>query len=475
MIKHLAYKPKGYYVVKPYLRPLLLSVFCALITPLPSLAATGSLAQGSLAQEVQQWKKQGQKANPALLTKIREQFNLKPRDPQIRQALKDFYASQTGGSLQEKELNTYRLLNLDPQNVGYRNSLSRLLYQKHGGVSQAQVKAAYRHLNDAFNAWDEGKTDVALQLFQKARLDQSAELNAILAYHLRDAGKIEEAKAILSRFKGDKSYLNAFTDIQKQINQAEQVIASRLPESEKLLARLHLGQYDAVTTALNTLEPSSQKSWLEAKFHEKRGEYHPASRAYLDYYQRKHLDKMPGYTPVVYKAQLEDVNSLDLIALKFRTSPALIRQVNQLQQQEWVDTYRMLIVPVKPHQLHFPTTGYVSSHFGYRLHPIRGTWRLHEGVDIETLPGVDAEASHGGKVIQSVFDKACGNMVKLSHADLGINTAYCHGEKLKVKTGQEVQQGQSVIETGNTGASASNHLHFGVQQKGTYIDPMDWL
>lgn len=456
--------------MKPYLRPLFVSVLCAFIAPASTFAAPSSLVQ-----EVQQWKKQGQKPNTALLAKVREQFNLNPRDTKTRQALKELYAASTAGSLQEKELNTYRLLNLDPQNVGYRNSLSRLLYQKHGGASQTQVKEAYRHLNDAFNAWDAGKIEAALDLFQKARLAKSAELNAILAYHLRDAGKVAEAKAVLSNFKGDKSYLNAFADMQKQINQAEQVIASRLPESEKLLARLHLGQYDAITTALNNLEPSPQRSWLEAKFHEKRGEYHPASRAYLDYYQRKHLDKMPGYTPVIYKAQLEDVNSLDLIALKFRTSPALIRQVNQLQQQEWVDTYRMLIVPVKPRLLHFPTTGYVSSHFGYRLHPIRGTWRLHEGVDIETLPGVDAEAAHNGKVLQAMFDKACGNMVKLSHAELGINTAYCHGEKLKVKAGQEVQQGQSVIETGNTGASASNHLHFGVQQKGTYIDPMDWL
>lgn len=456
--------------MKPYLRPLLFSVLCAFNTQLPSMAATPPLIQ-----EVQQWKKTGQKPNLALLTKVRDQFNVSPRDQQYRSSLKALYASQTGGSPQEQELNTYRLLNLDPQNATYRNSLSHLLYKKHGGAGQAQVKEAYRHLNDAFNAWDEGKTDVALQLFQKARLEKSAELNAILAYHLRDAGKIEEAKAVLDAFKGDKSYLNAFADMQKQINQAEQVIDSRLPESEKLIARLHLGQYDAVSTALNTLESSSQKSWLEAKFHEKRGEYHPASDAYLNYYQQKHLSKMPGYTPIIYKVQLEDVNSLDLIALKFRTSPALIRKVNQLSQQEWVDTYRMLIVPVKPRQLHFPTTGYVSSHFGYRLHPIRGTWRLHEGVDIETLPGVDAEAAYSGKVIQSFFDKACGNMVKLSHDSMGINTAYCHGEKLRVKTGQEVKQGQAIIETGNTGASASNHLHFGVQQKGTYIDPMDWL
>lgn len=446
--------------MKPYLRPLLFSVLCAFSFSLPS--ATATAATGSPT------------ANSALL-KIREQFNLSPRNQQLRSSLKALYTAQAKGSLQEQELNTYRLLNLDPQNITYRTSLSQLLYKKHGGASQAQVKEAYRHLNDAFNAWDEGKIDLALQLFQKACLEKSAELNAILAYHLRDAGKIAEAKAVLSAFKGDKSYLNAFADMQQHINQAEQVITSRLPESEKLIARLHLGQYEAVSTALKTLEPSSQKSWLEAKFHEKRGEYHPASRAYLSYYQQKHLSKMSGYTPVIYKAQLEDVNSLDLIALKFRTSPELIRKVNQLSQQEWVDTYRMLIIPVKPHQLHFPTTGYVSSHFGYRLHPIRGTWRLHEGVDIETLPGVEAEAAYSGQVVQSFFDKACGNMVKISHGALGIHTAYCHGEKRKVKQGQEVKQGQAVIETGNTGASASNHLHFGVQQKGAYIDPMDWL
>lgn len=453
------------------IRPLFLSLTCTLVTALVTPAAFSA----TLDAQLKQWQAAGAKASPELLTKVREAVNQSPRHPQYRPALKALYAAQSGGSYQDQELNGYRLLNLDPQNVQYRNQLAQLLYKKHGGATAAQVKEAYRHLNDAFNAWDEGKIEAALQLFRKARLDKSPELNAILAYHLRDAGKISEAKAILKNFKGDRSYLGWFAGLEKNINLAEQVIASRLPESEKLLSRLHLGQLSTVKAALDRLPESAHKQWLSAKLYEKQGQYHPASQAYLAYYQERELERRPGYTPIVYKAQLEDVNSLDLIALKFRTSPELIREVNRLDQQDWVETYRMLIVPVKPHELHFPTTGYVSSHFGYRLHPIRGTWRLHEGLDIETLPGVDAEAAAQGTVSFAQFDKACGNMVKVSHNELGIQTAYCHGEKLKVKSGQAVKRGQSVIETGNTGASASIHLHFGVQKNGVYTDPMDWL
>lgn len=469
--------------MKSYLRPFMFSLLCTLgqgiavqaapvqKTP-PKISAKPS---ASLESELKQWQSAGRKADAALTAKVREQVNASPLHATYRPALLSLYAAQQGGSYQDQELNAYRLLNLSPQNVDYRNTLARLLYAKHGGATPAQVKKAYGHLNDAFNAWDSGKTDQALNLFRKARLEKSPELNAILAYHLRDAGKIAEAKQVIQNFKGDRGYLNWFADMERNIASAEQVINSRLPESEKLNARLHLGQMDAIKTALKNLPESAKKHWLTAKFYEKQGQYHPASQAYLDYYQAQEMDKLPEYTPVIYKAQLEDVNSLDLIALKFRTSPDLIRQVNHLDNQEWVETYRMLIVPVKSHVLHFPTTGYVSSHFGYRLHPIRGTWRLHEGLDIETLPGVDAEAAYKGEVTLAAFDKACGNMVKLNHEDLGIQTAYCHGEKLKVKKGQAVSAGQAVIETGNTGASASNHLHFGVQKNGVYTDPMDWL
>lgn len=457
--------------MKSTMRPLFLSLILSLAAPIMAPQTQAA----TLNDQLKQWQSSGAKANPDLLHKVREAVNQSPRHAQYRPALQKLYAAQTGGSYQEQELNGYRLLNLDPQNAHYRNTLAQLLYKKHGGATPEQVKQAYRHLNDAFNAWDEGKIDAALALFRKARLDKSPELNAVLAYHLRDAGHLNEAKSVIKNFKGDRRYLDWFADLEKNIELAEQVIESRLPESEKLLSRLHLGQLSTVQKALDRLPQSAHKHWLSAKLYEKQGKYHPASQAYLAYYQERELDRRPGFTPVIYKAQLEDVNSLDLIALKFRTSPELIREVNRLEQQDWVETYRMLIIPVKPHELHFPTTGYVSSHFGYRLHPIRGTWRLHEGLDIETLPGVDAEAAYGGTVTLSQFDKACGNMVKVNHSTLGIQTAYCHGEKLKVKSGQEVKQGQSVIETGNTGASASVHLHFGVQKNGVYTDPMDWL
>ncbi len=454
-------------------------LFTLILGSVLGLSAHTPHQDDALKQKVQAWQKN--KDDDTQLTEaVRQVVNHAPRDPFFRPALASLYAARKPFSIQEQELNYYRLLNLEPRNTIYRQRLAQLLYKKHGGATPAQVKTAYRHLNDAFNRWDEGKIDVALGLFRKARLPASPELNAILAYHLRDAGKVTEAKKVLRDFKGDRTYLNWFEEMLIHIEQAERTINSRSSSHDKLLSRLHLGQLNQVKQALIGMPAGRKKSWLQAKFYEKQGQYHPASQAYLAYIKASMKDPgfaqmMEGYTPVVYKAQLEDVNSLDLIALKFRTSPDLIRKANHLQSQDWVETYRMLIVPVKRHDLKFPTTGYVSSHFGYRLHPIRGTWRLHEGVDIETLSGVDALAASTGTVMMAQYDKACGNMVRLNHQDLGIRTVYCHGEKLKVKKGQQVKRGSAVIETGNTGASASNHLHFGVQQNGVYTDPMDWL
>ncbi|PKL76643.1 MAG: hypothetical protein CVV27_09205 [Candidatus Melainabacteria bacterium HGW-Melainabacteria-1] len=431
--------------------------------------------QNRIEQEIRRW--QGTRPNEQLFSDVRLLFNLAPRDRVLRPAITRMLAARRPqtGSVQAEELYYYHLLNLEPRSESHRQKLADLLLRKHGGHSATEIKNAYRFLNDAFNAWDEAKYDQAIRLFKQAHLAKSPELTALLASHLRDRGQVAQAQKILADFKGERSYLDWLDGLQLQINAAQQLLNSALPEPDRIGAWLTLGNYERAKSAIQQLPAGPSKHWHQAKALEKQGQYHAAAAEYQSYYHQLWSPQLKGFVPVVYKAQLEDINSLDLIALKFRTSPELIRQVNQAWPHDWVETYRMLVIPVAAHEMNWPASGYVSSHFGFRLHPIRGTWRLHEGIDIETRPGVPALAAAPGSVVQAGFDSACGNMIRLQHADPALRTVYCHGEKLSVAKGAKVSAGKPVLVTGNTGASASNHLHFGVQLNGVFVDPMDWL
>jgi len=428
-------------------------------------------------EEVKRWQANPQPLPDALWQNTRQHFNLSPRHAVFRPALLRMLQTRkpAAGQSQAEELHYYQLLNLEPRNAQYRERLATLLYQKHGGHSVAEVKQAYQRLNEAFNTWDKKQYDQALRLFKQAHLPRSPELTAIYAAHLRDRGQFNEARKVLVDFTGPRGYLNWIDGSLKEMETSQSIVNGAYIEADKLAARIHLGQLAVADTAIKGLPAGAMKHWHRAKWHEKQAGYHPASAEYLQYYRQRWASQLPGFVPVVYKAQLEDVNSLDLIALKFRTSPELIRQVNQDWPHDWVETYRMLVIPVAPHELKWPTTGYVSSHFGYRLHPIRGTWRLHEGIDIETLPGVKAQAAAPGTVMQAGYDQACGNMIRMQHPQPELRTLFCHGDKLLAQKGAKLQAGQDVLVTGNTGASASNHLHFSVQLNGVYTDPMDWL
>ncbi|MGV3522790.1 MAG: peptidoglycan DD-metalloendopeptidase family protein [Candidatus Sericytochromatia bacterium] len=433
--------------------------------------------ENRVVQEVKRWQASAQLPSASLMAETRDHFNLSPRHSVLRPAFQRMLSARrpAASKPQDLELYYYKLLNLDPRNATYRNELATLLQRKHGGHGPAEVQQAYRLLNDAFNAWDENQYEKALRLFRQARLARSPELTALLATHLRDNGQVAEARKILSEFTGDRSYLGWLDGLREDIDRAESTLVGKPAPAAQIAALLALGRLAEARKLTDALPEGAERHWLDAKLLEKQGKYHDAAVAYQKYYQLGWAGKLQGLVPVVYKAQLEDINSLDLIALKFRSDPALIRQVNGDWPHDWVETYRMLVIPVATHTLSWPTHGYVSSHFGYRLHPIRGTWRLHEGVDIETKPGIRARAAGAGTIMQAGYDQACGNMLRLQHPEPSLRSVYCHGEKLLVAKGASVKPNQDLMITGNTGASASNHLHFGVQINGVFVDPLDWL
>jgi murein DD-endopeptidase MepM/ murein hydrolase activator NlpD len=57
---------------------------------------------------------------------------------------------------------------------------------------------------------------------------------------------------------------------------------------------------------------------------------------------------------------------------------------------------------------------------------------------------------------------------------LGIFSLYGHLSAITVKTGQEVQRGDVVGRTGETGLAGGDHLHFSIMLYGVHVDPVEW-
>jgi len=120
-----------------------------------------------------------------------------------------------------------------------------------------------------------------------------------------------------------------------------------------------------------------------------------------------------------------------------------------------------------------PMQGRISSKFGDRIHPVTKAKSFHNGIDIAGPIGVPIVAPFDGVVAQS-FNHNTGGLTLFidhpTHPDK-LQTRYCHLDKIHVKVGDRVKQGQLIADNGNTGRSTGPHLHFGIVRKGIHVDP----
>ena len=119
-----------------------------------------------------------------------------------------------------------------------------------------------------------------------------------------------------------------------------------------------------------------------------------------------------------------------------------------------------------------PSGGYVSSHYGMRIHPIYGFARLHAGIDLATPCGRPVYAARSGRVSYSGWLGTSGNFIRVTHED-GFTTGYAHLQNgsLFVRIGQSVVTGQLIGRIGNTGGSTGCHLHLETRQNMVAQDP----
>jgi murein DD-endopeptidase MepM/ murein hydrolase activator NlpD len=124
-----------------------------------------------------------------------------------------------------------------------------------------------------------------------------------------------------------------------------------------------------------------------------------------------------------------------------------------------------------------PSTGYISSGYGMRYHPIYHRWILHSGVDIAGQGcGAPIRAAHSGNVSYAGWNGTLGNYVQINHWD-GSSSGYGHiiSGGILVRYGEWVNAGEVIARVGSTGASTGCHLHFIIRVNGQLTDPVPFM
>ncbi|MFO7788457.1 MAG: peptidoglycan DD-metalloendopeptidase family protein [Halospina sp.] len=99
---------------------------------------------------------------------------------------------------------------------------------------------------------------------------------------------------------------------------------------------------------------------------------------------------------------------------------------------------------------------------------------MNKGVDIGGDAGDPVKAAADGSVVYAGSGLlGYGNLIIVNHSETFLS-AYAHNRKILVEEGQDVGQGDTIAEMGESGADRIM-LHFEVRRQGDPVDPMQYL
>ena len=187
-----------------------------------------------------------------------------------------------------------------------------------------------------------------------------------------------------------------------------------------------------------------------------------------------------GFGGVNRYAKLEGYSNSNLV---IETATKLDRLSKKLYVQS--KSYDKIIDMAKNKQKYFsciPAIAPISdkdlirfaSGFGYRIHPIYKTRKMHTGIDLTAPTGTKIYATGDGKVVKAGLSKGgYGQRVIINH-DYGYKTVYAHLKQVFVSEGQKLKRGEVLGSLGNTGHSTGAHLHYEVRKSNIPINPINF-
>lgn len=321
-----------------------------------------------------------------------------------------------------------------------------------------KTKNVSKEIQDLDMKMDKATTDLEKVEKELVRIEENIE---------KTQGELEEAEKNLEERKeafnqriavmymnGDTGYLELLLssdDIQDFLSRKEMV--KSIAEYDKELIKFMKEQRDIIDNKKKELE--AQRASVEV------------TKAKLEA-RKKELAKVSREKELLMGRLVQDVKSLEKEYDKLNDYAKDIEsKIVKLQ----INTG-----PYSGGKMAWPLAGYsrISSYYGYRIHPIFKTKKLHTGIDIPAPTGTPATAAADGTVIYSDWLGGYGKAVMIDHGG-GIVTLYGHNSSLVVSVGSKVKRGDVVSKVGSTGVSTGPHLHFEVRKNGAYVDPISWL
>lgn len=117
----------------------------------------------------------------------------------------------------------------------------------------------------------------------------------------------------------------------------------------------------------------------------------------------------------------------------------------------------------------------IVSGFGYRIHPVYKTVRMHTGIDFAAKTGTPIYATGDGTVIDPKGNQSGYGIVCVINHGFGFESLYGHMSKMIVKPGDKVKRGQVIGYVGSTGLSVAPHCHYEIIKNGVKINPVNYF
>lgn len=181
-----------------------------------------------------------------------------------------------------------------------------------------------------------------------------------------------------------------------------------------------------------------------------------------------------------------DAQSREVVASRGSLSATILQTESSLQRlrdditdsQSSFKTLETAIVAQQARQAAtpsiWPTSGRITSGYGYRSDPFGGSRQFHTGIDIGAPRGTPIYATANGVVQFSGYQGGYGYVVYINHG-YGFTTVYAHMHRIVARSGQRVTKGQLIGYAGSTGRSTGPHLHYEVRLNGRTVNPLNYL
>ena len=310
-------------------------------------------------------------------------------------------------------------------------------YQEGGGINYIDVLVGANSFGDLIDRIDAVATIV--------EADQT-----IIEEHNADKQKLEEKRTLVEQ------ELKSLQTMQQELESLKATLDGQKEEQNNLMAMLEQQRLEAVDVQYTLEEEQKVIEGQDAAI-QKAIELEQQRQAELKRQQEEGIDK-----------RTKDSKQEEAAKQKQQEQP----QRHLFQQYQYQapapelssNNVAAATAPVSSSNFIRPTQGVVTSGFGYRIHPVYGTKKMHHGVDIAKAGSVPVVASASGVVSYSGQMSGYGNVIIITHSINGktYETLYAHLRNLGVGSMQTVSQGQTIGYMGNTGIGTGQHLHFEV-------------